>query len=411
MKLCATSDTINCWEDINFISAEKSVKKLQKRIAEAYSNGDYDKVTFLQHKLIHSFYAKALAVKVVKSNRGKNTPGVDNIIWSSTNSFKAIMELSRRGYKPLPLRRIYIPKSDGRLRPLSIPTMKDRAMQTLYKFALEPIAEVTADRSSFGFRQNLSAKDAINYCCDVLSNPPYPKWVLKADIKSCFDTISHEWILKHIPVDTTVLSKFLKCGYVEKSVYYPTEAGVPQGSPISSVICNMALDGLEKILNEKCGDDVRMIRYADDIVVIGTSKSVLVQSVVPVINQFLSERGLRLSQEKTNVTNINSDVTFLGWKLYKEKHQIISVPSAKSVNSLLAKVEETLRINQCLTNNDLCRLLGKIVRGWLNYYNAAIPLSSLHGAEFDVISCISNTTENKPIVEFIWKLFSKYDNL
>lgn len=247
MEKCATTVTVQSWSDINFRKAEKRVKKLQKRIAEAFHNDDHDKVASLQHKLIHSFYAKALAVKSVTSNRGKDTPGVDGILWADPkDKYDAIFELRRRGYKPMPLRRVYIPKSNGKFRPLSVPTMKDRAMQTLHKFALEPIGVLTADPSSFAYLPNRGARKAIVHLVAVLSHCPDLCWVMKADIKACFDNISHEWIMEHIPMDKTILWKFLKCGYVENSTYHSTGRGIPQGGCISSVICNMVLDGLER---------------------------------------------------------------------------------------------------------------------------------------------------------------------
>lgn len=240
--------------------AERNVKKLQKRIKVAYTNKRYDVVINLQNTLIHSFYAKALAVKIVSTNDGKNTPGVDGIIWNTSElKFNAIKDLKRRGYKTKSLRRIYIPKSDGRVRPLSIPTMKDRAMQTLYRLALEPIAELTADECSYGYRIKRSAKDAILRCCDYLSEDSSLEWVLKLDIKSCFDTISHEWLLSNIFIDKEILMKFLKCGYIDNSILYPTLEGVPQGGSISSILCNMTLDGLESMIVDTYGSQIHLI--------------------------------------------------------------------------------------------------------------------------------------------------------
>ena len=161
------------------------------------------------------------------------------------------------------------------MRPLSIPCMKDRAMQTLYKFALEPIAEITADPNSYGFRAKRCVQDAIEQCFTCLNKAKSPKWVLEGDIKGCFDNISHEWILNHIPMDRDILRKWLKSGYVETGRLFPTDLGSPQGSAISPTICNMVLDGLEIQIRKKYHKTkrdgkayfpkVNFIRYADAV--------------------------------------------------------------------------------------------------------------------------------------------------
>lgn len=161
-KSCASSNHIKSWKDIDFGTAEYEVKKLQMRIAKAVKENRVGKIKSLQWTLTHSFYAKAIAVKRVTENKGKRTPGVDGVCWiSNEDKFNAIFTLQRRGYQPQPLRRIYIPKKNGKKRPLSIPTMKDRAMQTLHKMALEPVTETLADGTSYGFRPNRCVQDAI----------------------------------------------------------------------------------------------------------------------------------------------------------------------------------------------------------------------------------------------------------
>lgn len=404
---CATSDTAQSWTDIDFSKAEKCVKKLQKRIAEAFNNDEVDRVISLQHKMIHSFYAKALAVKSVTSNRGKKTSGVDDVVWvTPEDKYNAIFQLNRRGYKPMPLKRIYIPKVNGKMRPLSIPTMKDRAMHTLYRYALEPISEVTADCCSFAYRSKRSAKDAIIQIVNVLTEHPEYQWVMKADIKACFDNISHEWVIEHIPMDKVVLWKFLKCGYIEESVYHPTERGVPQGGCISSVICNMTLDGLEELLNMNFGRSVCLTRYADDIIIVGESQELLVQMVVPVLNEFLSERGLALSKEKTGFYSVNDKIHFLGWEISMVDGKIIAKPTREKVDSLLGKVKDVLMHPQ---EEQECELNWRI-RGWLNYYAGIAHPLSLNDVEYEIYLLIYGSTGDNRFAELVRDIFSRYES-
>ena len=163
---CAPADNQQTlWDRIDWTKAELAVRKLQARIVKAQKEGRYNKVKALQWTLTHSFYAKALAVKRVTSNGGGNTPGVDMETWEKPEAkTQAISELKRRGYQPKPLRRVHIKKSNGKLRPLGIPTMKDRAMQALYLMALEPVSETTADSRSYGFRKERRCMDAVMQC-------------------------------------------------------------------------------------------------------------------------------------------------------------------------------------------------------------------------------------------------------
>ena len=176
------------------------LRRLQARIVKATQEGKWRKVKALQHLLTHSFSGKALAVKRVTENQGKKTPGVDREIWDTPKKkAAAIQSLRQHGYKPQPLRRIYIPKSNGKKRPLGIPTMKDRAMQALYLLALDPVAETQADPNSYGFRKERSCADAIEQIHIVLNNRAGAKWILEGDIRACFDRISHEWLENPYP--------------------------------------------------------------------------------------------------------------------------------------------------------------------------------------------------------------------
>ncbi len=179
------------WHLIDWHKCHREVRRLQARIVSATKAGSYGKVKALQWILTHSFSAKALAVRRVTENRGKKTPGVDGVTWSNPETkTQAIQSLKRQPYRPLPLKRVYIPKANGKKRPLGIPTIKDRAMQTLYLLALEPVAETTSDKRSYGFRPERSTADAIEQCFRTLCRKSSPQWILEGDIKGFLDASS-----------------------------------------------------------------------------------------------------------------------------------------------------------------------------------------------------------------------------
>ena len=325
---CAPSGEPLNFSQIDWQKCERFVNRLQARIVKSIQAGRRGRVKALQRLLTHSFYGRALAVRRVTENKGKRTPGVDGAIWSTPASkSKAIHSLRRRGYQPLPLRRVYIPKANGKLRPLGIPTMKDRAMQALYLLALLPIAETKADPNSYGFRPKRSTADAIEQCFLALAKETSPEWALEGDIKGCFDHISHDWMLAHIPMDAVILKKWLKAGYVDNRTLFPTSAGTPQGGIISPTLANLTLDGLERLLKDRFpvrqirkarhNPKVHLVRYADDFIITGAEKNVLENEVKPLVEQFLRDRGLQLSQEKTCITNIADGFDFLGQNLRK----------------------------------------------------------------------------------------------
>ena len=399
-SMCASSGKANHWEQIDCFQCERHVRRLQARIVKATREGRWGKVKALQWLLTHSFAAKALAVKRVTENQGKKTPGVDGKIWGTPAAkLKAIESLQRRGYQPLPLRRVYIPKANGKLRPLGIPTMKDRAMQALHLLALEPVAETSADKNSHGFRPERSTADAIEQCFTALSHGDSAQWVLEGDIKGCFDHISHNWMRQHILMDTVVLQKWLGAGYIEKRILFPTEAGTPQGGIISPTLANMVLDGLESQLKERfpakwvkrtvnkwtsIKSKINLVRYADDFIITGATKDVLENEVRPLVEQFLSERGLQLSPEKTCITHIDQGFDFLGQHLRKFDGKLLITPAKKNTHAFLEKVRGIIGANKTASQENLIGLLNPVIRGWANYHRHIVAAEAFARVDFEV---------------------------
>jgi len=367
VKAGAPIDDARKWRSMNWKEAQRQVRRLQMRIAKAVKENRWNKVNALQQLLTYSFYAKLLAVKRVTSNKGKKTPGVDGVLWKNARAkWQATFSLRRHGYKPLPLRRIYIPKKNDKKRPLSIPVMKDRAMQALHKLALAPVAETTADGNSYGFREGRSCADAVQAVFNALNKPNSATWVLEADITGCFDNISKEWLLDNIPMDKIILRKWLEAGYVENGINYPSRKGTPQGGIISPTLSNMTLDGLEEVVRSAVPrrNRVNFIRYADDFIVTGKSKRVLEEKVKPAVETFLAERGLTLSQEKTVITYIKKGFTFLGQTFRKHGRKLHITPSKEGVLALVGKVGTIVRKHVSAPIPIMIKKLNQTLRGW-----------------------------------------------
>ncbi len=396
----ATFHGVTDWHDIDWASVNHNVRRLQARIVKATKEKRWGKVQALQRLLTHSFSGKALAVRRVTENQGKNTPGVDQVTWNTPQKkLQAIYSLRQRDYRPQPLRRIYIPKKNGKKRPLGIPAMKCRAMQALYLLALDPVAETTADPNSYGFRPGRSTADAIEQCFCALGKQQSPQWILEGDIAGCFDAISHEWLLAHIPMEKAMLKKWLKAGYMEQHSLYPTEAGTPQGGIISPVLANMTLDGLERMLIQHFpkvktsgGALVNFVRYADDFLVTGRTKELLEQEVKPLIEEFLRERGLQLSAEKTIITHIEDGFDFLGQNVRKyqtgKRHKLLITPSKKNVKAFLEKIREVVKANKALPAGKLIAKLNPIIRGWANYHRHAVSTKAFSSVDAMIYQAI-----------------------
>jgi len=383
----AAPNTAVDWHSINWKKVYRTVRRLQARIVKAVREGKWHQVKALVYLLTHSFSGRALAILRVVSNSGAQTPGVDGILWNTPEAKAAAFSARRRhGYQPQPLRRVYLPKSNGKHRPLGIPVMLDRAMQALYLLGLDPIAETLADGHSYGFRLERCCADAVDECHKILRGPHGrdtrgPDWVLEGDITSCFDRIHHGWLLDHIDMDRVVLGKWLKASYLEKQALFATIEGTPQGGIISPALANRTLDGLQRLLAERFGTPrsrqrkckVHLVRYADDFIITGTSKILLEWEVKPLVEQFLQERGLELSHEKTRITHIEDGFDFLGQTIRRHRNgKVLIKPSKRNVKTFLTKIQETIDNSGSMTAGDMIWRLNQQIKGWTMYHRFVV---------------------------------------
>lgn len=410
------------WNTFDWKKAEETVNRLQTRITKATIEGNLNLVKKLQYMLVNNFYCKALAVRKVTNNMGKRTPGIDNELWDTPESKMAnVYKLNVGNYHAKALKRVYIGKTNDKKRLLGMPTMYDRAMQALYSIALEPVAEATGDNDSFGFRKYRNTQDAREQIYACLCKQTCAEWVLKGDIKECFDNISHDWLIKHIPMDKEILNKFLKAGFIDKSTFYYTDDGTLQGGIISPILANMALDGIESMLKEKYWTKpngvtinyrnnrrkINFIRYADDFIITGDSQEVL-EEIKEMLKEFLKERGLELSNEKTIIIHINGGFDFLGWNFRKYNGKLLIKPSKKNQKKFIENIRATIIRYRAMSQEDLIKKLNPMIRGWGKYHQGAVSREAYESMDNEIHQALWRWATRKHGKQSLKEIKEKY---
>jgi RNA-directed DNA polymerase len=400
---------------------EAAVKRLQMRIVKAQQKKKPGKVKAIQWILTHSYSAKVLAVHRVTTNKGKNTPGVDGVTWKTDKQKQEAIEgLKRKGYRAQPLRRIFIPKKNGKKRPLGIPTMIDRAQQALYLMALDPVAETILDDETYGFRPKRSTADAIEAIFKAVSaNKDCAEWVIEGDIKACFDNINHEWLIENIPMNKRILAQWLKAGIIFKEEYSDTEAGTPQGGILSPCLANLALNGLASMLKKKymnrkvvngkeINNRLHTVVYADDFIITGKSKELLEQQVLPEVRKFMDERGLKLSEEKTVITHVRDGFDFLGQNIRKYKGKVLTKPGKKNIKSFLDGIRKVILDNPTVKQEQLIERLNPKIRGWVNYHRHSAAKETFSYVDFQIYKAVWKWCRRRHSKKGKWWVSTRY---
>jgi RNA-directed DNA polymerase len=378
------------WHEVNWQRAYHNVRNLRRRIFKATESKDWRKVRNLQRLMLRSYSNVLLAVrKATQDNKGKKTAGVDKVLVKTPRKRGQMVDdiINNQDWKPKPVRRVYIPKSNGKKRPLGIPTIKDRCLQAIVKNALEPCWESQFEGVSYGFRPGRSTHDAIDKIFKAMRPQTRKKWVVDADISGCFDNISHKHLLSTIgnfPARKMV-KEWLRAGYVDKNVFHPQESGTPQGGLISPLLANIALHGMEKALGitydsysgYSRGKRI-VVRYADDFVILCESKEDAEEAKRD-IEEWLIQKGLKLSPEKTKIVHITEGFDFLGFNIrqYKNKnteagYKLLIKPSQKFLQKTRNDLREIFLNHAGKGVGNLIGKINPVIRGKANYLRKVV---------------------------------------
>jgi RNA-directed DNA polymerase len=403
MATCRPIDN-NTFSAENIRNCERYVFDMQQRLDRAVATNNVGRIRHILDILIHKSWAvKILAVyRITKTNQGKKTAGVDGVAIPKGDKGKAdkmSMELLKSidiKSKPKPIRREYIPKPNGKKRPLGIPTLKDRINQEILRTAIEPIVEYYSHDNSFGFRPKRSCHDAIETLHKKLSRKGSKRYIIEGDIKGCFDNISHNHIISTLKDWKTpsnirnMIDRMLKAKIFHDGEVYESDKGTPQGGVISPLLANVALTTLDNFISDRFGYRHQygysspMIRYADDFVIVCKSKSEAKDIKEKVSEHLMEHIGLTLSEEKTRITHITDGFNFLGFNIKKHKklynkisndmkdYVLLITPQKDKIQNILSELSSIPKRHKTAPQGAIIHSLNPLIQGWGNYYKFVV---------------------------------------
>ena len=389
-----------CWRSVDWQQVERDVQRMRRRIFTASQAGDLKKVRNLQKLMLRSRANALWSVRrVTEINTGRETAGVDGMTALDSGDKAELATWIQHGYKswtPKPVKRVYVPKADGRQRPLGIPVIADRCLQALVSGALEPEWEARFEPRSYGFRPGRSCHDAITSIYLTGHGPnPGRSWILDADLTAAFDRIDHNHILEALGTfpGRELIRQWLKAGVVENGHLTATEEGTPQGGVISPVLMNVALHGMEQAAGVRyhatghnAGSAKRnspvLVRYADDVVAMCHSRE-QAEQVKARLAVWLEPRGLAFNEDKTNIVHLTEGFSFLGFhiRLYRNRKLLIK-PSKAAIKRIRKRLAAEMRALRGANGKAVIRTINPIIRGWSAYYRGVVSSAAFRSLDF-----------------------------